>query len=100
MNSRCGLGFIATKLPEEPAEKVAFHGLGKENQLKDKHTKVPSLLSLSCSEDGREKGAERSLQITCSVHCDLTAEEVAQRDSGRGQKYSRCSRGETRPEQS
>lgn len=35
MNSLCGLGFIATKLPEEPAEKVAFHGLAKENQLKE-----------------------------------------------------------------
>ena len=35
VNSLCGLGFIATKLPEEPAEKVAFHGLAKEDQLKD-----------------------------------------------------------------
>lgn len=95
--SLCGFRFIATKLPEEPAEKVAFHGLAKENQPK-RQTKVPSLLSLSYSEDGREEGIERSLQMTW--FSPLTAEEVAQRDSGRGQRYSWCSRGETRPEQS
>ena len=34
VNSLCGLRFIATKLPEEPPEKVAFHGLARENQPK------------------------------------------------------------------
>ena len=71
--------------------------LQEKTNLKDRQTKIPSLLSLSCSEDGREEGTERSLQMTW--FSPLTSEEVAQRDSGRGQRYSRCSRGETRPEQ-
>lgn len=104
MNSLRSLGFVATKLLEEPTENQAvFHRLAKENRLKDNIQRNPASSVSQCpsrSEDGKEEGAERSLRITRAAHSDLTVEGVAQRDHGRGQRCSLRGGGGTRSEQS
>lgn len=71
MNSLRSLGFVATKLLEEPTENQAvFRRLAKENRLKDNIQRNPASSVSQCpsrSEDGKEEGAERSLRMTRHV---------------------------------